>query len=64
MDTTVYITDAQYTELLTAINGISERLNTLIADNQKLVWLFIFALIFYGMAKMIYQLMMPIASDY
>lgn len=64
MDTTVYITDAQYTELLTAINGISERLNTLISDNQNLIWFIIFVIIFYGMAKLIYQIMIPIVSDY
>lgn len=61
---TIYIDATQYEELLTAIYGVSERLNTIIKDGQNYFYFALLCIVFYGMAKLISAIVEPIVIDY
>lgn len=61
---TIYIDSQQYEELIKAIYGISERLNTIITDSHNYFYFALVVVVFIGMAKLISSLMEPLVIDY
>ena len=61
---TVTLTSEQFDDLITAIYGVSERLNTIITDSHNFFYFALVVIVFYGMCKLINAILEPLAIDY
>lgn len=61
---TVTLTSEQFDDLIAAIYGVSERLNTIITDSHNYFYFALLVIVFYGMTKLISAIMEPLVIDY